>query len=181
METIKNYLDNLFAGFPRTPEAENAKSELLNSMEDKYSELKRQGKSENEAIGIVISEFGNIDEIMKELNLAPTTGTKEDTISVSREEAEEIIEAKKRNGTATGLGVFIILLGVILLIVCGNFLPNVDGIDIARPETISNISDALIILPLFVCIAIAVAILINGPLLLAAKPETAFKVLTTIS
>ncbi len=28
-----------------------------------------QGKSENEAIGTIISEFGTIDELMEELNL----------------------------------------------------------------------------------------------------------------
>ena len=38
-------------------------------MEDKYNELKSEGKSENEAIGIVISEFGNIDELINELDI----------------------------------------------------------------------------------------------------------------
>ena len=94
METIKNYLDNLFASYPKTPEVENAKSELLNNMEDRYSELKSKGKSENEAIGIVISEFGNIDELMKELNVKSNV-TVEDTVSVSGEEAKDFIEAKR--------------------------------------------------------------------------------------
>ncbi len=30
-------------------------------MEDKYNELISEGKSDNAAIGIVISEFGNLD------------------------------------------------------------------------------------------------------------------------
>ena len=30
-------------------------------MEDKYTELKNEGKSENEAVGTVIAEFGNLD------------------------------------------------------------------------------------------------------------------------
>ena len=70
METIQTYLENMFAAFPDNPETLRAKSELLAAMEDKYNELKNEGKSENEAIGIVISEFGNIDELMAELGVA---------------------------------------------------------------------------------------------------------------
>ena len=69
METIKTYLNNLFAGYPKTNEILRAKEELLSNMEDKYNELKAEGKSENEAVGIVISEFGNIDELAKEWDI----------------------------------------------------------------------------------------------------------------
>jgi hypothetical protein len=62
MNTIRNYLDNMFLGLPDTEEVIRAKKELLTMMEDKYNELKDSGKAENEAIGIVISEFGNLDE-----------------------------------------------------------------------------------------------------------------------
>ena len=69
METIKTYLENMFSGLPDTPEVRKARYELEQMMEDKYSELKSSGKSENEAIGTIISEFGTIDELMEELNL----------------------------------------------------------------------------------------------------------------
>ena len=161
MDTIKNYLENLFAGFPRTKEVDNAKSELLNNMEDKYTELKAQGKSENEAIGIVISEFGNIDELMKELNINIERKL-DDTVSVSREEAQEIIEAKKKNGCSVGIGVFIIISGIALMILFGNLIPGMacNRLDFAEPETINNAFDAITLLPLFACIAIGVAIFI---------------------
>lgn len=58
METIKNYLENMFSHLPNTPEVQKAKYELYQMMEDKYNELISEGKSDNEAIGIVISEFG---------------------------------------------------------------------------------------------------------------------------
>lgn len=38
-------------------------------MEDKYNELISEGKSENEAVGTVISEFGNLDELAETLGL----------------------------------------------------------------------------------------------------------------
>ncbi|MCR5629548.1 permease prefix domain 1-containing protein [Eubacterium sp.] len=72
METIKNYLDNMFANLPRTDEVLKAKNELSQMMEDKYNELIEEGKSENEAVGIVISEFGNLNEIADDLGINET-------------------------------------------------------------------------------------------------------------
>ena len=37
-------------------------------MEDKYNELIAEGKMDNEATGIVISEFGNLEELAEELD-----------------------------------------------------------------------------------------------------------------
>ena len=55
METIRIYLENMFSRLPRTPEIIKLENDMLRTMEDKYEELKMEGKSENEAIGIVIS------------------------------------------------------------------------------------------------------------------------------
>lgn len=63
METIKNYLEAMFANLPNTPQVLRAKDELWQMMEDKYTELRENGRTENEAVGTVISEFGNLDEI----------------------------------------------------------------------------------------------------------------------
>lgn len=38
-------------------------------MDDKYHQLKEDGVSDNEAVGIVISEFGNLDEVSEILGL----------------------------------------------------------------------------------------------------------------
>ena len=67
METIISYIENVFRNYPDSEKVRKAKEDLLNCMEDKYHELKAEGKSENEAIGIVISEFGSMDEIAWEL------------------------------------------------------------------------------------------------------------------
>ena len=73
METIKSYLETMFANMPDTPEVIRAKSELFGMMEDKYNELISEGKSENEAVGTVISEFGNLDELADTLGLNANT------------------------------------------------------------------------------------------------------------
>jgi len=79
METILNYLDNMFINFPHTPEVLRAKEDLAEMMEDKYNELIAEGKMQNEAIGIVISEFGNIQELIDELGITDKNSVKEDS------------------------------------------------------------------------------------------------------
>ena len=69
MDTILGYLESMFATLPDTPELLRAKRELGQMMEDKYSELIAKGVSENEAIGTVISEFGNLDEVAQALGI----------------------------------------------------------------------------------------------------------------
>ncbi len=69
MEAIREYLHNLFMSLPETPEVLRAKAALLEMMEDKYDELVSEGKSEKEAVGTVISEFGNLDELAEELGI----------------------------------------------------------------------------------------------------------------
>ena len=81
METIRNYLEAMFANMPCTAAVEKAKSELLQMMEDKYNELINEGKTENEAVGTVISEFGNLDELAEALGL-------EEEVKQEKEESE---------------------------------------------------------------------------------------------
>ena len=69
METIRNYLNNIFSNMPDTPEVVRAKTDLLNMMEDKYNQLIAEGLSENEAIGTVIAEFGSLEEISEMLGI----------------------------------------------------------------------------------------------------------------
>lgn len=69
MNVINEYLDNMFKTLLDTPEVRRARIELAQMMEDKYTELIDEGKTENEAVGIVISEFGNLSELSDILGL----------------------------------------------------------------------------------------------------------------
>lgn len=144
METIQTYLENMFAAFPDNPETLRAKSELLAAMEDKYNELKNEGKSENEAIGIVISEFGNIDELMAELGVAKDE-KKSSAQFFEKADAEAFLSARRAGGMRIGLGVALILLGISALLLLETYTALPEGISVAV---------------LFVCIAIAVALFI---------------------
>ena len=115
METIRNYLETMFAGLPNTPEVLRARDELWQMMEDKYSELIAEGKSENAAIGTVISEFGNLDEIAGELGLDRVKGeklslTKElapERRHISMDEAKDYLREKGGSSLLTAFGVFL--------------------------------------------------------------------------
>lgn len=110
MNTIRNYLDNMFLGLPNTEEVIRAKKELLAMMEDKYNELKEGGKTENEAIGIVISEFGNLDELAETLGIKHALENKTDILQVTYEEAKYYIEDKILTAPKTALGVFLCIM-----------------------------------------------------------------------
>ena len=124
MEVIKTYLDNVFAAFEQSERVALLKLNMLESMEEKYNELKREGKSEHEAIGCVISNFGNIDEISAELGLeqigAETESESEIPVSLTREEAYEYVNQSKKSGMWIGLGVWIIMTGIsAMLLIAG--------------------------------------------------------------
>lgn len=69
MDTIRSYIETMFSNWPVTEATIRVKTQLLEIMEDKYQELIDQGHSSNEAIGQVISEFGNIEELRQELGI----------------------------------------------------------------------------------------------------------------
>ena len=77
MEIIESYLDSMLGKLPDTPELRKARNELLQMMEDKFGELIEEGKSENEAAGTVIAEFGNLEELAESLGLRELLGKRE--------------------------------------------------------------------------------------------------------
>lgn len=125
MEVIKNYLESIFLAYPNTPETQRAKEELWAMMEDRFGELIREGHNENEAVGIVLGEFGNVEEIMRDLGY----GGREETANfhsaeefssaagdtgkensgektVTYQEAVEYVQEMEKAGIKIGLGVW---------------------------------------------------------------------------
>lgn len=122
METIKNYLESMFASMPNTPEVRKAKAELLQMMEDKYNELISEGTSENAAVGTVISEFGNLDELAESLGL-----TKEVEVArgmeaemprrfISLDEAKAYLSNRNKKALYKALGILLLIISVSFVI-----------------------------------------------------------------
>ena len=121
MDTIKTYLDNVFTSFPQTEKVQALKLEMLDSMEEKYRALKDEGKSEHEAIGSVISNFGSIDEIAAELGVVQNPVDPEDSISVTHEDAVAYMYQTKKSSILIGIGVWLIMAGVSALLLINDF------------------------------------------------------------
>ena len=116
MNIIKTYLDNMFASLPDTSEVRKLKNDLLINMEEKYNELKAKGKTENEAIGIVISEFGNIEELAQELGIEITKNTETGEV-LSLEVAKDFLGSAKKIAPLIAFGVSLCIISPILLLV----------------------------------------------------------------
>ena len=166
MDIIMSYLESMFSQMPDTAEVRRAKVELASMMEDKYTELRSMGKSENEAIGTVIAEFGNIDELMGELGLESAVHTedldreknldgnsfdkKETMRTVNMEDAKDYLTNMARWAKGIAAGVFLCIMSPAALIIFSSVSE--------RP-----VADAFGILVLFACIAVAVGLFImNG-------------------
>jgi hypothetical protein len=127
METLSNYLDNLFKGVPQTQELARLRSEIYINTEEKYEELIKSGKSEYEAIGIIISEFGSIDELLGEKVMAEKNTAGNSLNRSNRQEEQESLPllkfdtikdylgAVRTNAKLVGSGVFLIICGVALM------------------------------------------------------------------
>ncbi|MFC0234638.1 permease prefix domain 1-containing protein [Vagococcus entomophilus] len=119
MKTLNEYIETLFINLPKTLEMEKIKEDLQANMEDKYHDLRAEGKSENEAIGQVIAEFGNIDELLEEMDdsVAETPIKQKGMLPVLADTfVTRYLEMRKRLGFGVGMGVVCCIIGVAMLL-----------------------------------------------------------------
>lgn len=123
MEAIREYLSNMFMNLPETPQVLRAKAELMEMMEDKYEELIAEGMSEKEAVGTVISEFGNLDELAEELGIGDFMKKEEEPQEKKSrhadrrwgpEEAKKYVAFAKTHARYVALGVMFCIWGPFL-------------------------------------------------------------------
>ena len=110
MDIIMSYIDSMFAGVPVTDETKRLRDDITANMSDKFDELIKEGRSVNEAIGTVISEFGNIDEVLSEMGVERTPAQ---PAAVS-DPARPLLRRVRIYSAAMGAG-GLILLGAVLL------------------------------------------------------------------
>lgn len=154
METIRNYLETMFANMPNTPEVKRAKDELLQMMEDKYNELIAEGVNENAAVGTVISEFGNLDELAESLGLekeVDEVNNRQENVNrrfVSMDEVKAYLSHMTKSAIFVSVGVMLCIISVIFPII---------------GDISSVVSEGLSVGLMFLSIAIAVGLFVfNG-------------------
>ncbi len=177
METIKNYLETMFANIPDTEESRRAKAELLSMMEDKYNELTESGMPKNEVIGTIITEFGNLDEITDTLELnrndvvheayeeskgfslskpqrAEVIDTPVNKRLITLEEANAYVTDKTYSRFALGLGVFLCILAPAGPVLGSGFY------EIFGSNFISNFFEGIGVTFMFLAVALGVGLII---------------------
>ena len=88
MDTIRAFIEGLFAQYEDSPDIRQAKKELYQMMEDKYLDLKAQGKSENEAVGEVIAGIGTLEELEEDLNFRAKDQVLKNNINLTDHQVE---------------------------------------------------------------------------------------------
>jgi hypothetical protein len=115
MDAITTYLDHMFRGLPCTPDVLRARGELEQMSLDRYQELLAEGVSENEAVGRVITQFGNLDDLADDLGIRTHlegAAEAENVVYVSREEGEALIRSRGRMAWLIGGGLAVIMAGL---------------------------------------------------------------------
>ncbi|MBD3941598.1 hypothetical protein IF188_07810 [Microbacterium sp. NEAU-LLC] len=170
MNVITAYLDTMFAAYPASPRLAEAKAELQAMMEDAYTSYREQGMSENEAVGRVITEFGNLDELAPQLGIsaeiapvpaaqiasAPVAGREPlAPAPITLDEAEAYTAARRRTQTrfATAQALFV-LSPAVLIVLSTLAAAGVIGLG-------ANESALIGVLVLLGCVAAAVLILVQ--------------------
>lgn len=157
MNTIYNYVESVFINLPRTSEMERLKQDMLANMEDKYQSLKDSGVSENEAIGTILAEFGNINEIIEEYNLSleeEKFTENNDEIYLNDEEAEFFLQHRHKFAFSIALGVFFCVISVAL------FFTVIAFFEYLLPSISENTSGVVAITFLLSTVAIGVGLFI---------------------
>ena len=127
MNVIIAYLETMFSTYPQTPRLLEAKTELRSMMEDAYTGLIAEGRSENEAVGQVIRDFGNLEEVAPVLGItsdiaparpldSPQDAPERSHPPVTLEEAQAYADAQKRVRFRVSTAVMLFVVSPIVLI-----------------------------------------------------------------
>lgn len=156
MDTLSNYVESVFANLPITPELSNQKNAMMNRMQEKYQQLKADGKSEHEAISGAIAAYGNVDDFIlsdKSDIPAPPAENPQNEVFLSPEQVDEYIDHRHHFAWAMATGVFLCITGPTSLFL-GQYLTDFRG------GRTSELLEILTLIPLFIFIAAGVALFI---------------------
>ena len=175
MNVIIAYLETMFSAYPATPRMTEAKAELLAMMEDAYAAARAAGMSENEAVGKVITDFGNLDELAPALGIdhelqpgtaaptlaqphtapAPAQAPPQARPVLTADAAQAYAEARKATAPRLGLGVALIVAGVapLVMLTTAGGLPGI--------TMNSNVATFIGLMALVACVAAGVLTLVG--------------------
>ncbi len=108
-DRIQSYVNELFEDAPKKRRIMEIQEELLSNMNEKYEDLLRQGKNEDEAFSVVVSGIGDIDELIADVS------------EVDRHNFAVNAAKGSRGALLVAIGVALYIIGVAVLIVMDEF------------------------------------------------------------
>lgn len=115
---IENHINELFKYAPKTPQAEEVKSEILSNTLEKFNELKAEGINDETAFSIAISYIGNVSELINEYS------KDKDAVEMKR----SVEKHKARQAMLLSVAVALYIMCVIPVIVSSEFGNEIIGI-----------------------------------------------------
>ncbi|MDL2276053.1 permease prefix domain 1-containing protein [Breznakia sp. OttesenSCG-928-G09] len=149
METIRAYIDQMFKDLPKTKEVVEMKLNIQDHMEEKFQELIDEGINEAEASKRVINEFGDMDEILKELDIDPNKENQEEINYLSDKEIEKYVQWKRAFMIMIAVGVMLCINAVGISSMLSDIIPGKFGDIITGIAFFGLVAVAVIIFIIF--------------------------------
>lgn len=125
MYFIEDYVDNLFEDIPETQRVKDIKQDLKTTYTKRYDGLINEGKTNSEALSIVISEIGEADELLEDRHYDMHFDPQLDVTHVMNE-VKTYLKASRRAANVIGIGIIILLIGVSMPMVFDSFIGGVN-------------------------------------------------------
>lgn len=106
-ETLRQYLDSLFADAPQTMRMVELKEEILQNLTDKYNDLIAEGKDPEAAYNIAVASVGDVQALIREQAGA----------GVSAEEREKV---QRRSALLVSIAIMLYIVAVVPVILIGS-------------------------------------------------------------
>lgn len=127
MDVIKQHIDYLFRNLSQTDEIKRIKNEVYLNGTARYEELCRLGKTESEALGTVIIEMGQPEDLLEKFGYSQKINSKVHSMDTLKE-AELFLTSYNQEANNIGLGILMILLGAGLIPTLNTFNVAVLGV-----------------------------------------------------
>jgi uncharacterized protein YjbI with pentapeptide repeats len=102
-DQLKKFLRETFGPYGNFPSRKDIEQELLANLIEKYRDMKRQGKSDNEAYQATVDSFGDVAEIMGQVRQMPHEEAEEPSLGKSLKETFRLARRSKSKFSATEL------------------------------------------------------------------------------
>lgn len=110
MKKIEKYVNDLFKEAPNTSKAMEIKEELTNDLIEKYNDLIKEGKNQNEAYNEVILGIGDISQLINSLNV---------------QTPNPLNESRRETALVVSVSVFIYILSIVMVVILAeNNMPD---------------------------------------------------------